>query len=141
MFWDYDLVLSPRRVRQRTHRVRSNMRCIVLSLILAIFASSAFAKDRIINRAAFLELVLGKTLGIPLLMVRLRIYEDGSIQGKGMGRQVSGLWEWESGYFCRTLVWGSVEIGRNCQEVTLDSRKLIFTSDRGTGRSARFSLK
>ena len=114
---------------------------IILSLILTIFASSAFANDRILNRAAFLELVLGKTLGIPLFLVRLRIYEDGSIQGKAMGRQVSGLWEWETGYFCRTLFWGSVDISRNCQEVTLDSRKLIFTSDRGTGRSARFSLK
>ena len=141
MFWDYDLVISLGRKSQRTHQVRSNMRRIILSLILAIFASSAFAKDRIINRAAFLELVLGKTLGIPMFLVKLRIYEDGSIQGKGMGKQISGLWEWQTGYFCRTLVWGSVEIGRNCQEITLDSRKLIFTSDRGTGRSARFSLK
>ena len=117
------------------------MRRMVLLLILTIFASSAFANDRILNRAAFLELVLGKTLGIPMFLVKLRIYEDGSIQGKGMGKQISGLWEWQTGYFCRTLVWGSVEIGRNCQEITLDSRKLIFTSDRGTGRSARFSLK
>ena len=117
------------------------MRSIVLSLILTIFASSALANDRILNRAAFLELVLGKTLGIPLFLVKLRIYEDGSIQGKGMGKQVSGHWEWQTGYFCRTLLWGSVEIGRNCQEVNYDSRKLIFTSDRGTGRSARFYLK
>ena len=117
------------------------MRRIILSLILAIFASSAFAGDRILSKAAFLELVLGKTLGIPMFFVRLRIYGDGSIQGKGMGRQVSGLWEWETGYFCRTLFWGGADIGRNCQEVTLDSRKLIFTSDRGMGRSARFSLK
>ena len=117
------------------------MRGKILSLVLAVFASSASAQDRIFDSATFLDSVLDKTLGLALFGVRLRIYEDGRIEGKGFGRLVTGLWRWEEGYFCRTLAWGTRDLGPNCQEVVLDFGKIEFTSDRGTGRSARFSLK
>lgn len=117
------------------------MRGKILSLVLAVFASSASAQDRILDSATFLDSVLDKTLGLALFGVQLRIYEDGRIEGKGFGRLVTGLWRWEEGYFCRTLAWGTRDLEPNCQEVVLDFGKIEFTSDRGTGRSARFSLK
>ena len=116
------------------------MRRAILSLLLVLFASPAFSKDRISDRATFLNLVLDKTLGLQLFRVRLHVNEDGTIQGKGMGRSVHGFWEWQDGYFCRTLTWGNLDLGRNCQGVTIENGKLVFTSDRGTGASAKFSL-
>ena len=116
------------------------MRSAFLLSLLVLFASSAMARDGISDRATFLDLVLNKTLGLPLFRVRLHVNEDGTIDGKGLGRAISGFWEWQDGYFCRTLAWGSVDLGRNCQGVTLDNGRLVFTSDRGSGRSASFSL-
>lgn len=117
------------------------MRSFFLSLLLVLFASSTFAKERISDRMEFLDLVLGKTLALSLFGIRLHVNEDGTIQGKGMGRTISGLWEWQDGYFCRTLIWGSRDLGKNCQAVTIDYKKMVFTSDRGIGASAKFSLK
>lgn len=108
--------------------------------LLVLFASSALANDGILDRATFLNLVLDKTLSLPLFRVRLQVNEDGTIDGKGMGRPVRGVWEWQDGYFCRTLIWGNIDLGRNCQGVAIKNEKLIFTSDRGTGASAKFSL-
>ena len=116
------------------------MRHALLLLLLVLFASSALAKDGISDRTTFLNLVLDKTLSLQLFRVRLYINEDGTIQGKGMGRPVRGFWEWQDGYFCRTLIWGNVDLGRNCQGVTIENGKRVFTSDRGTGASAKFSL-
>ena len=116
------------------------MRSAFLLSLLVLFASSAMARDGISDRATFLDLVLNKTLGLSLFRVRLHVNEDGTIEGKGMGRPVRGFWEWQDGYFCRTLIWGNVDLGRNCQGVTIENGKLVFTSDRGTGASAKFSL-
>ena len=116
------------------------MRSAFFLSLLVLFASSALAKDVILDRATFLDLVLSKTLGLPMFRVRLHVNEDGTINGKGLGRAISGFWEWQDGYFCRTLAWGRVDLGRNCQGVTMDNGRLVFTSDRGSGRSASFSL-
>ena len=114
-------------------------RVLLLSL-LVLFASSALANERISDRVTFLNLVLDKTLSLPLFRIRLHVNEEGTIQGKGMGRSVSGFWKWQDGYFCRTLNWGGLDLSSNCQRVTLDNGRLIFTSDRGSGASAKFSL-
>ena len=116
------------------------MRSAFFLSLLVLFASSALAKDVISDRATFLDLVLKKTLSLPLFRVQLHVNEDGTINGKGLGRAISGFWEWQDGYFCRTLTWGHVDLGRNCQGVTMDNGRLVFTSDRGSGRSASFSL-
>jgi hypothetical protein len=117
------------------------MRGKILLLVLAVFTSSASARDRILDSATFVDSVSGRTLALGLFGVRLKIYEDGRIEGRGLGRPVTGFWRWQEGYFCRTLIWGTRDLGPNCQEVVLDAGKIEFTSDRGTGPSASFSLK
>mgnify|MGYP001471105458 FL=1 len=69
------------------------MRSAFLLSLLVLFASSAMARDGISDRATFLDLVLNKTLGLPLFRVRLHVNEDGTIDGKGLGRAISGFWE------------------------------------------------
>jgi hypothetical protein len=39
------------------------------------------------------------------------------------------------------MTWGDRELEYNCQQVKKDGASLIFTSDKGTGRSATFSLR
>lgn len=92
------------------------------------------------DRAEFLSLVQGREL--TRLGISLNVTGDGRITGSALGRDVSGTWEWDAGYFCRVLKWGGKVIDSyNCQAVQLEGSGLRFTSDRGTGDSARLSLR
>ena len=73
--------------------------------------------------------------------VRLQVHEDGTISGRGFGRQVTGDWGWQGRYFCRTLEWGSGGDPDNCQLVLRDGNTLRFISDQGQGDSADFRLR
>ena len=66
---------------------------------------------------------------------------DGKIRGKGALNKITGAWLWEDRYFCRDLRWGRRDLKYNCQRVTSDGNKLTFTSDRGAGDSASFTLR
>ena len=55
--------------------------------------------------------------------------------------QVRGAWNWQNGYFCRNLYWGSREIGTNCQEVKISGDLVRFTSDLGEGNYADLMLR
>ncbi|MEM8730286.1 MAG: dihydrodipicolinate reductase [Pseudomonadota bacterium] len=90
------------------------------------------------SETQFKQLVSGKTLTRPL--VRLRVSPQGAISGKGMTWDVTGEWKWQNGYFCRDLEWGGEDLGYNCQQVTVNGRKIRFTSDRGTGEFADFVM-
>ncbi|KAA9006033.1 dihydrodipicolinate reductase [Histidinibacterium aquaticum] len=112
-----------------------------LALLLALVAGPAAADwSRIADRDAFLQTVTGRSLDIGLFGISLQVGSDGSIRGVAQGQEVSGNWAWESGYFCRTLAWGSESWPRNCQLVQLDGNRIRFTSDQGSGDSARFTL-
>lgn len=110
---------------------------ICLALILATPAAAEFA--RITERAEFVAAVEGKRLTRAL--VDLRVSASGVISGKGAVWDVTGNWDWQGGYFCRSLIWGGDDLGYNCQEVSRDGSKLRFTSDKGTGQSATFTLR
>ena len=103
-------------------------------------AHTAAALSRIrVARATHDESLEGKTLTRPL--VELRVTESGGISGTGAVWDVSGQWVWKGGYFCRSLIWGDDDLGYNCQEVAVNGGKIRFTSDKGAGQSAVFSLK
>lgn len=93
------------------------------------------------DRAAFLALVNGRSLSLPLFRIRLAIRPDGRIEGSALGWGVTGTWDWRDGYFCREMDWSGKPIPWNCQlvEVRADT-ELRFTVDRGVGESARFRL-
>ncbi|WP_101067518.1 dihydrodipicolinate reductase [Roseovarius salinarum] len=117
------------------------MRAIILILLCAGLAGPAAAEgfDKVDDRDRFISLVDGRKL--TRFGIRLAVTPDGEIAGRAFGRDVSGAWRWRSGYFCRSLYWGSTDLGPNCQAVKVQGRTLRFISDRGQGQSADLRLR
>ena len=112
----------------------------LLILIFSLGASSALAEPKVITTSdELIELVTDKTLTRPF--ITLTVSSDGEIRGKGALSKITGAWLWEDGYFCRDLRWGRKDLKYNCQRVINDGNQLTFTSDRGAGDSASFTLR
>ena len=95
--------------------------------------------QRVETRAGFLKLVQDTPL--KRFGIRLDVYPDGRIEGRALGRDVTGSWDWEGRYFCRTLAYGAQVLERNCQTVGLRGDTLRFTADRGAGDTADLRLE
>lgn len=100
---------------------------------------NAAVADRVTTRDEFIGLVQQRSL--TTVGVSLSVQPDGRIGGRAFGRDVQGSWDWQSGWFCRTLGWGQREWPLNCQLVTRDGNKLTFTSDKGNGDSATLTIR
>jgi hypothetical protein len=101
--------------------------------------SVAESFERIEGRDSFLSLV--KDRALTRLGIRLQVTHDGQIKGRAFGREVSGDWKWQSGYFCRDLYVGGDELGANCQLVQVNGNTIRFTSDQGQGEYADLRIK
>ena len=110
-------------------------------VFLFCFASSGAWSEYLVikDENAFIAAVKDKTLKRPL--IRLEVTEDGNITGRAAMLSVTGNWTWENSYFCRDLFWGSRNLGYNCQQVSLSGKKIRFTSDKGEGDFADFTVK
>ncbi|MEM7073987.1 MAG: dihydrodipicolinate reductase [Pseudomonadota bacterium] len=117
------------------------MRLTVLSIIAMSLAMPAMSEGfaKVSERDAFVSLIQDRKL--TRLGIRLTVKPSGQIVGRAFGRDVSGAWQWQSGYFCRDLYWGKRDLGANCQEVKVQGQTLRFTSDRGSGEFADLYLK
>lgn len=91
------------------------------------------------SRDAFVSLIADRPL--TRIGIRLDVRPDGSIMGRALGRDVTGEWTWEAGYFCRVMRFGSQTIEHNCQSVARRDETLRFTSDRGAGEYADLRLR
>ncbi|MGR3270969.1 dihydrodipicolinate reductase [Thalassococcus profundi] len=110
------------------------------ALVVLTTTGPALAEfEQVTDRAQFIKLIAGKTLSRTL--VELWVSPNGGISGNGAGWDVTGSWSWKDGYFCRDLNWGGDELGYNCQAVHSDGSRIRFTSDRGDGQSAAFTLR
>ncbi len=117
------------------------LRTSIVFLALVV-ATPAVASDfeRIEDRDNFVSLVKDRSL--TRLGIRLRVSQDGQIQGRAFGKEISGGWTWQQGYFCRDLYAdGDALDVRNCQTVQVRGNTLRFTSDKGQGDSADLRLK
>lgn len=116
------------------------MRFIVF-LTLAALSQPALADDyvRVTERAVFVALVSGKSL--TSLGVSLNVSPSGSISGRPFGRDVTGSWSWNNGYFCRTMQAGDRKFSRNCQEVQKKSGRVRFIADKGAGATADLRIR
>ena len=114
---------------------------IYIGLGMAIFSPvSGWADFAVLSkRDTFLSVIEGKDLKRPLVM--LQVNPDGTITGTAAAMKVTGTWAWEDRYFCRVLYWGGKTFEHNCQEVALDGNKIRFTTDKGAGEFADFTLK
>lgn len=117
------------------------MRVFIAVLLMVFSAAPAMAElVKVTDQSQFVQLVSGKTLTRPL--VKITVSQDGNIAGRGSVWDIEGTWSWKDGYFCRDLFWGGDALGYNCQEVQASADgRIKFTSDRGAGDSAMFSLK
>lgn len=113
---------------------------LTFAAALLTLATPALAEfQKVESREDFVALMQDKTLTRPL--VRLKVTPDGNISGTGAAWEVTGKWEWQSGYLCRSLEWGGDDLGYNCQEIKANGNRVRITSDRGTGQSADFRLR
>lgn len=116
------------------------MRTFLLTLCLSLAATATLADTRRVeSRGDFLALVEGRAL--TRLGITLIVSPDGRIAGRAFGTPVSGAWQWQNGYFCRTLFHGKRDLGQNCQTVEQRGGSLRFTADRGAGMHADLALK
>ena len=117
------------------------MRIMIAAAIATFAASPVWAElTKVTDQSQFVQLVNGKTLTRPL--IKLTVTPDGQIEGRGSVWDIAGSWSWQGGYFCRDLFWGGDALGYNCQEVQASTDgRIKFTSDRGAGDSAVFSLR
>lgn len=109
--------------------------------LLATLTSPAIADDyaRVTDRGAFVNLVKGKSL--TSLGVSLTVSPSGSIGGRAFGRNVSGTWTWNGGFFCRTMQAGDKLFALNCQVVQQKDGRLRFIANKGTGATADLRIR
>ena len=110
-------------------------------VLLFSFISSGVRSEYLVtkDKNTFIATIKEKTLKRPL--IRLEVTEDGKITGRAAMLSVTGQWTWENSYFCRDLFWGSRNLGYNCQQVSRSGKKIRFTSDKGEGDFADFTVK
>lgn len=114
----------------------------ILTLALVPPAARADEFSPLRDRSAFLAMVSGRDLTLPLWRIRLSVRPDGAIKGTALGLPVTGSWAWQDGWFCRRMEWNGREIPQNCQLVEKRGpAELRFTTDEGRGQSARFRLE
>lgn len=115
-------------------------RAVALVLAMALAPpASAEGFSQISEKGAFVSLVEGREL--TRFGIKLDVTRDGRIKGRAFGRDVTGAWRWKSGYFCRDLYWGQMDLGPNCQAVKVRGQTMRFISDRGTGQFADLQLR
>lgn len=112
----------------------------VVPAIFAALATPALAEgfERINDENGFVSLVKDREL--KRLGIRLKVTDDGRIQGNAFGKEVTGAWRWDGGYFCRDLAVGGDSLEFNCQLVQVKGRTVRFTSDKGDGIYADLRL-
>lgn len=117
------------------------MKRLLVIFVLVGLAFPVSAMAAIQDEAEFRGIIDGKSLVIRKYTLKLKVLQNGEIQGRAVGRDITGSWTWKNGYFCRDMKWGDRPIPYNCQLVEYDGTKVRFTTDKGQGRSADFDLR
>ncbi|MEL7254679.1 MAG: dihydrodipicolinate reductase [Pseudomonadota bacterium] len=121
------------------------MRLLLLALAILMLApglngtAKAEGFQQIQSKSTFVSLMNGREL--TRFGINLVVTPDGRIDGRAFGRDVTGAWRWQGGYFCRDLYWGQRDLGANCQMVKRQGRTIRFISDKGAGEFADLQLK
>jgi hypothetical protein len=118
-----------------------NFKTLITAAVASLCLAAPALADltRITDRGTFLSVVQGRELS--RIGVSLSVRPDGSITGRALGRDVTGTWDWDGAFFCRTLDAGDRQFGRNCQAVSVDGNSIRFHADQGTGDIADFRIR
>lgn len=111
--------------------------CALLSGLMPAIAQAE--SRRIESRSDFVALTQDRAL--TRLGITLTVSPDGRIAGRAFGMPVRGAWNWQGGYFCRSLFYGERDLGDNCQLVEQVGPALRFTADQGKGMYADLRLR
>jgi len=109
---------------------------LALVAIATVFPGVAAAYERISDRSEFVDTVRGKELRIGLYGLTINVRENGSIDGRAAGWDITG-----NGYFCRDMDWSGYPIEYNCQLVELSGDRIRFTVDQGAGDDAVLRIR
>lgn len=109
--------------------------------ILSTLAGSATADDykRISTKSDYLSIVADKKIFADWGW--LIAASDGSLMGQVDGKAAQGKWDWEGGFWCRTISFGSTTMPRNCQSIHVSGKKLVAIRDKGTGDQTHMTIK
>ena len=66
---------------------------------------------------------------------------DGTIEGDFGGQKLSGTWQWQDGYFCRTSTLGDLDIGSDCLVIEVTDKQMRLTLGKGEGPSIIYDRK
>ncbi len=107
-----------------------------LALILALTATPALTEGQIVTEEDFREVVVG----VPIRLgpdVVFTINADNTITGDVDGREATGTWDFQDGFWCRKIIVEQV-FTEDCQLWEIDGETLVITRDRGRGESFRY---
>ena len=121
--------------------MRSVIASVCAAAMMAFTSTPTVAEEfaTVKERDSFVSLINGRQL--TRFGINLDVTPSGDITGRAFGRDVSGKWRWQSGYFCRDLFWGARDLGPNCQMVKVQGSTVRFISDKGTGEYADLRLR
>ena len=66
---------------------------------------------------------------------------DGTMMGQINGQPAQGKWNWQGGYWCRTISYGSNDLPRNCQTVHVSGDTVVSIRDKGKGKQTAMKIK
>ena len=107
----------------------------ILSLVAGLSVHQAWAADektRIETEQEFREIAVGKKL-VYKIGEYVIAHDDGTMSGYFGGKPLTGNWNWEDGYYCRTGKLGGKSLGEDCQIVELSGNRLTFFRKKGKG--------
>lgn len=118
---------------------RTILATLALTAALTAPAAAQVGFQPVTSKSEFLQLIAGKNLKYSGASIHLTA--GGKIKGQAYGKTVSGTWQWKGGFFCRSIMWGSRDLGPNCEVVKVDGSTLRFITDHGKGKRADMSLR
>lgn len=118
------------------------MKLGVAALAAGVMVTQAAAGDfkRIKTEAEYREKIAGDKFvsGKDHVVIK----ENGKMSGKFGGKKLVGAWNWQQGYWCRTIRVGGKDLGSDCQVVMASDTQMYLIRKQGKGdKSQLFTRK
>ena len=109
--------------------------CLSIPQVAAADSNATIATEQ-----EFRETAVGKKLVSKHGYVIVR--DDGTLTGEFGNKELTGTWNWEDEYYCRSAKLGKKDIGDDCQVVEVSGDGVIFVRKKGKGKkSASYQIE
>jgi hypothetical protein len=117
------------------------LRSLLLFVLTLPLVAAADGFQPVREKSRFLDLVQNRELQNGRYSLAANVLPDGRIAGTALGKDITGQWTWQNGYFCPEMYLSGEPVDYNCLLVEAQgAERLRFTVDRGKGDSATFQL-